>query len=138
MIKYIFAPTIIVTYLFISLSTSHGFTSSYYPSQSGLSKRSPIHVKSSSTRIQPCKQLVENHRKNNLSSTILLVAPPSVIESVSTAVKIFSPSALRSSSATMILESVTSVLLNTPPSVFFICLLMAGFGVPISGTSTIL
>lgn len=71
-------------------------------------------------------------KKHIIGSTVLhsTVQPflPSIIEAVS----VFSPSTLRASSATAALDSISSVLSTTPPVAYFVCLVSAGIGVPIS------
>lgn len=70
--------------------------------------------------------------KESFGRCVSMEATPSVIESIGQTLTIFSSSAMSSSSPAEALVAITEVLSTTPPSAYFLSLVAAGFGVPIS------
>lgn len=70
--------------------------------------------------------------KDSFGRCVSMEATPSVIESIGQTLAIFSSSAMSSSSPAEALVAITEVLSTTPPSAYFLSLVSAGFGVPIS------
>lgn len=70
--------------------------------------------------------------KDSFGRCVSMEATPSVIESIGQTLAIFSSSAMSSSSPAEALVAITEVLSTTPPSAYFLSLVAAGFGVPIS------
>lgn len=70
--------------------------------------------------------------KESFGRCVSMEATPSVIESIGQTLAIFSSSAMSSSSPAEALVAITEVLSTTPPIAYFLSLLAAGFGVPIS------
>jgi len=74
-------------------------------------------------------------RKTIMLKMAALPPPPpplTVLEGAISIVKNFSKSSLTGSSATAVLQSITEKALATPPLAYFVAMISAGFGVPVS------
>lgn len=80
--------------------------------------------------------------KNNMMSTVIgeTKSPSNVFTAIQQTISLLSKSSLgisstsasSTASASVALESITDALSTTPPLVYFLCLIAAGFGVPVS------
>lgn len=126
------------SFLNFKKTSSHNSSNRRIGLQSPLTKND-IHYYTTSNRAPQEQTSLPNNQMSScrlqMSSTELLVGEmtnPTLFSSIRQIISIFSKSTLQAPSASTALVSITDALSTTPPIVYFLCLMAAGFGVPVS------